>query len=136
MLTAKQLIMGFGHRVYTVSDPRSDIIKSWAQKLSASSDDGHLYPISERIEQVMRRRKSIFPEFGFLQCSGLSFHGHSDRPVYADLCPCEDSGWTAHIIEQRENNRLIRPIAAYIGPDQLDLASVDQTKDHMTKRGD
>ena len=119
MLAAKQLIMGFGHRVYTVSDPRSDIIKSWAQKLSASADDGHLYPISERIEQVMRREKALFPNLDFYSAAAYHFLGIPTALFTPIFVLARTSGWTAHIIEQRDNNRLIRPIAAYIGPDSL-----------------
>ena len=128
MLAAKQLIMGFGHRVYTVSDPRSDIIKSWAQKLSASSDDGHLYPISERIEQVMRREKALFPNLDFYSAAAYHFLGIPTALFTPIFVLARTSGWTAHIIEQRDNNRLIRPIAAYIGPDSLTWPSVDRRK--------
>lgn len=125
MLAAKQLIMGFGHRVYTVSDPRSDIIKSWSQKLSALADDGYLYPVSERIEQVMRREKALFPNLDFYSATAYHFMGIPTSLFTPIFVLARISGWTAHIIEQRNNNRLIRPTAAYIGPDSLTWPSID-----------
>ena len=85
LIAAKKLIMGFGHRVYKISDPRSDVIKAWAKKLADAHGDKRLYPVSERIEQVMRREKKLFPESRFLQRQRLSFLRHSDADVYAAI---------------------------------------------------
>jgi len=75
MLAAKKLIMGFGHRVYKISDPRSDVIKAWSKKLGASIDDTHLFPVSERLEQVMRREKKMFPNLDFYSATAYHFCG-------------------------------------------------------------
>ncbi|MFC5649312.1 2-methylcitrate synthase [Paenibacillus solisilvae] len=128
MLAEKQLIMGFGHRVYTVSDPRSDIIKGLAQQLSALADDGHLYALSERIEQVMRREKNLFPNLDFYSAAAYHFMGIPTCLFTPVFVLARTAGWTAHIMEQRSNNRIIRPIAAYTGPDQLTWASVDRRR--------
>ena len=85
MLAQKQVVMGFGHPVYRICDPRSDIVKSWSQKLSAGHADERLYAISERIEAVMKREKNLFPESRFLQRVGVSFPRRADADVHADL---------------------------------------------------
>ena len=77
-LAAKDLIMGFGHRVYKISDPRSDVIKGWSKKLGDSVGDSRFYPVSERIEQIMWDEKKLFPNPRFLQRVGLPLHGHPD----------------------------------------------------------
>ena len=117
MLAKKTLIMGFGHRVYTTSDPRSDIIKGWSQKLSERSGDTKLYDISERIEQVMWREKKLFPNLDFYSASAYHLCG-IPTPMFTPIFVMSRvTGWAAHAIEQRSNNRLIRPRADYIGPD-------------------
>jgi 2-methylcitrate synthase len=117
MLRRKALIMGFGHRVYRVSDPRSDIIKAWAKTLAESCGDSVLYPVSERIEAVMRREKNLFPNLDFYSASAYHFLG-IPTPMFTPLFVMSRiSGWAAHIMEQRRNNRLIRPTAEYIGPE-------------------
>ena len=86
MLEEKALIMGFGHRVYSVSDPRSDVIKGWAKKLGEQVGDTVLYPVSERIEEVMWRGEKALSQSRFLQRLGLPFHGDSHADVHAHLC--------------------------------------------------
>ncbi|MEM9411055.1 MAG: 2-methylcitrate synthase [Planctomycetota bacterium] len=115
-LEAKEKIMGFGHRVYTVSDPRSDVIKAWAKKLSDQVNDQVLYPVSERIESVMWEEKKLFPNLDFYSASAYHFL-KIPTPMFTPIFVLSRvSGWAAHIFEQRENNRLIRPGAEYVGP--------------------
>jgi 2-methylcitrate synthase len=117
MIAAKKLIMGFGHRVYKISDPRSDVIRAWAKKLGAAQGDERLYPVSERIEQVMRREKKLFPNLDFYSASAYHFCGIPTNMFTPLFVVARITGWAAHIIEQRADNRLIRPNADYIGPD-------------------
>lgn len=124
-LTNKSLIMGFGHRVYTVSDPRSDVIKGWAEKLGESVGDTVLYPVSERIEEVMWREKKLFPNLDFYSASAYHFMG-IPTPLFTPIFVLSRvSGWAAHVFEQRSNNRLIRPGAEYIGPDSREFVAIE-----------
>lgn len=115
MLTRKEKIMGFGHRVYRHSDPRSKVIQQWAKKLAADAPDGHLYAVSERIDQVMMREKKLFTNLDFYSASAYHFAG-IPTPMFTPLFVMSRiAGWAAHILEQRGDNRLIRPTADYIG---------------------
>jgi 2-methylcitrate synthase len=115
-LARKTKIMGFGHRVYKHSDPRSDLIKVWSKKLSAKAKDGYLYTVSERIEKVMRDEKNLFPNLDFYSATAYHFCGIPTFLFTPIFVLSRISGWSAHILEQRENNRLIRPEANYSGP--------------------
>jgi 2-methylcitrate synthase len=116
LLADKTKIMGFGHRVYKISDPRSDIIKTWSKKLSLHSPSGYLYAISERIEKILWDEKHLFPNLDFYSATTYHFCGIPTDMFTPLFVMSRLSGWSAHIIEQRENNRLIRPEANYIGP--------------------
>jgi len=126
MLENKAKIMGFGHRVYTDSDPRSDIIKAWAKKLATAHDDGLLlYQVSERIEEVMRREKKLFPNLDFYSASAYHYCG-IPTPLFTPIFVMSRiTGWSAHVFEQRQDNRLIRPTSVYTGPEERSYIAID-----------
>ncbi len=125
MLADKSLIMGFGHRVYSESDPRNVVIKTWAKRLSEMAGDTVLYPVSERIEEVMWREKKLFPNLDFYSASAYHFMG-IPTPLFTPIFVLSRvSGWAAHVFEQRANNRLIRPSADYTGPEPRDYVALE-----------
>jgi 2-methylcitrate synthase len=116
MLERKAKIMGFGHAIYSTSDPRNAIIKSWAQKLAEAAGDKLLFPISVAIEKVMWDDKKLFANADFFHASAYHLMGIPTK-LFTPIFVCSRvSGWAAHVIEQRSNNRIIRPSADYIGP--------------------
>ncbi len=116
MLTRKEKIMGFGHRVYKDRDPRSDIIQPWAKRLCEATGHERLYLISEQVEAVMLQDKRIFPNVDFYSASLYRSLG-IPTPMFTPIFVLSRlSGWAAHILEQRQDNRLIRPLAHYHGP--------------------
>lgn len=117
MLAQKQKVMGFGHAVYKSKDPRNAIIKAWAKKLSESAGDRQLYPISERVEEVMAREKKLFANADFYHASAYHFMGIPTQMFTPIFVLSRVTGWAAHIMEQRAHNRIIRPTADYIGPE-------------------
>lgn len=121
-LAKKEKIMGFGHRVYKVSDPRSDVIEVWARKLSESSPEGQRqYAVAKRIEEVMRREKKLFPNLDFYSAITYNQLG-IPTPLFTPIFVMSRvAGWSAHIIEQRADNRIIRPSSEYIGPPCRDV---------------
>ena len=117
MLEQKAKIMGFGHAVYKESDPRNQVIKAWSQKLAEEAGDTVLYPVSEAIDTVMREEKRLFPNLDFYSASAYHFMGIPTY-LFTPIFVCSRiTGWAAHIMEQRANNKLIRPAADYTGPE-------------------
>ncbi|MBL1276388.1 MAG: 2-methylcitrate synthase [Ectothiorhodospiraceae bacterium] len=124
-LEKKQVIMGFGHRVYKKNDPRSPIMKQCAQTLSMTTGDSHYMPVAENIEKVMWDKKKLFPNLDFY--SAVAYHLMNIQvALFTPVFVCSRlSGWAAHIIEQRKNNKLIRPNAYYIGPDPKNYIPIE-----------
>lgn len=118
LLMAKEKIMGFGHRVYKDCDPRSDVIKQWSKRLGEAQNDMALYAISERVEQVMWREKHLFPNLDFYSASAYHYCGIPTSFFTPIFVMSRITGWAAHVIEQRADNRLIRPSSDYNGPEQ------------------
>lgn len=126
MLANKQLIMGFGHRVYTTSDPRSAIIKKWAKKLSQEEYDRQIYPVAEHIEKLMWDEKKLFPNLDFYSAVAYHFCG-IPTPMFTPLFVMSRiAGWSAHLLEQRSNNKLIRPNSHYIGPEAQSWTPIEK----------
>ncbi len=115
MLARKDKIMGFGHAIYSESDPRNVVIKGWSEKLAADVGDEVLYPVSVRVEEVMWREKKLFANADFFHASAYHFMGIPTK-LFTPIFVCSRlTGWAAHVFEQRANNRIIRPSAEYIG---------------------
>ena len=117
MLDTKEVIMGFGHAIYRESDPRNAIIKEWAEKLAEKVGDRRLYPISCEVEKTMWDEKKLFANADFFHASAYHFMGIPTKLFTPIFVISRVTGWTAHIMEQRSNNRIIRPSADYIGPE-------------------
>ncbi|MDX1587438.1 MAG: 2-methylcitrate synthase [Oleiphilaceae bacterium] len=126
MLERKEKIMGFGHAIYRESDPRNGIIKQWAEKLAEEVGDKVLYPVSVRCEEVMWREKKLFCNADFFHASAYHFMGIPTELFTPIFVMSRVSGWTAHVKEQRENNRIIRPSADYTGPEYQEWTPIDQ----------
>ncbi|STY29257.1 2-methylcitrate synthase [Legionella wadsworthii] len=125
MLDNKKLIMGFGHRVYTTSDPRSDIIKKWSFRLGEEKNDLLLYHVSERIEEVMWKEKKLFPNLDFYSASAYHYCGIPTFLFTPVFVMSRITGWSAHVFEQRANNKLIRPTSEYTGPEPQKFTPIE-----------
>lgn len=125
-LEDKSLIMGFGHRVYRDSDPRSDIIKALAKQLADTDSKKNLFAIAEAIEETMWQQKHLFPNVDFYSALVYKFLDIPQAFFTPLFVMSRVTGWMAHVIEQRDNNRLIRPDARYIGPEQQSFPQLKQ----------
>jgi len=126
MLENKEKIMGFGHAVYSIKDPRNAVIKEYAKELSELSDDNILYLVAEEVEKVMADEKKMFANADFFHAPAYFYMSIPTKLFTPIFVMSRVSGWAAHCMEQRSNNRIIRPSADYIGVETSEWIDISE----------